>query len=170
MKTLLFINGPMGVGKTAVCRALLARLEPGVWLDGDWCWMMRPFRVTEESRTMVLDNIIALLSRFLRNPELTYIIFDWVMHQPEIAADILSRLELEGVEVQKFTLLCRPDTLRRRLEADAAAGLREPDAVERGLAYLPLYEKQDTDKIMTDNLTPEQVAEAVAAHIKGENL
>lgn len=57
MKTLLFINGPMGVGKTAVCKALLKRLTPGAYLDGDHCWDMAPFRVTDETRSMVLDNI-----------------------------------------------------------------------------------------------------------------
>ena len=65
MKTLIFINGPMGVGKSVVCKALLERLTPGVYLDGDWCWNMNPFQVTDETRAMVLDNITAMLSRFL---------------------------------------------------------------------------------------------------------
>ncbi len=72
MKTLLFVNGPMGVGKTAVCKALLERLTPGVYLDGDWCWNMNPFHVT---KAMALDNITAMLSRYLACPELDYVIF-----------------------------------------------------------------------------------------------
>ena len=55
MKTLIFINGPMGVGKTAVCRELLERLTPGVYLDGDWCWNMNPFQVTDETKSMVMQ-------------------------------------------------------------------------------------------------------------------
>ena len=65
-KTLLLIGGPMGVGKSAVCEALLDLLQPGVYLDGDWCWHMRPFSVTDETKAMVLDNICAMLNR-LRN-------------------------------------------------------------------------------------------------------
>lgn len=65
MKTLLLLNGPMGVGKSAVCRALSGRITPSVYLDGDWCWSMNPFRVTDETREMVMDNITAMLSRFL---------------------------------------------------------------------------------------------------------
>lgn len=57
-KTLLLVNGPMGAGKPAVCRELLELLRPGAYLDGDWCWMTRPFQVTEESRAMVMDSIL----------------------------------------------------------------------------------------------------------------
>lgn len=37
MKTLYFISGPMGVGKTAVSRELLRTLPRCAFLDGDWC-------------------------------------------------------------------------------------------------------------------------------------
>lgn len=165
MKTLIFVNGPMGVGKTAVCRELLKRLEPGVYLDGDWCWNMSPFRVTEETKEMVLDNITAMLSRFLTCPELDYVIFGWVMHQPEISQNILARLELLNVKVFCYTLLCSELTLRRRIEADIRAGWRGADVLEKSLSYLPLFEEQDTIKIMTDGLTPGQTAEWIAGQM-----
>ena len=164
-KTLLLVNGPMGAGKSAVCRELLELLRPGAYLDGDWCWMTRPFQVTEESRAMVMDNITALLGRFLRSPALQYVIFGWVMHQEEIARTILRRLDLMDTVVARYTLLCSPETLRERIEKDIAAGLRTLDAAERSLAYLPLYEGQPTTKIMTDRLTPSQTAMAIAAQI-----
>ena len=173
-KTLLLVNGPMGAGKSVVCRELLELLRPGAYLDGDWCWMTRPFQVTEESRAMVMDNITALLGRFLRSPALQYVIFGWVMHQEEIARTILRRLDLTDTVVARYTLLCSPETLRERIEKDIAAGLRTPDAAagrrgpdaaERSLAYLPLYEGQPTTKIMTDRLTPSQTAMAIAAQI-----
>ncbi len=164
-KTLLLVNGPMGVGKSAVCRELLELLRPGAYFDGDWCWMTRPFVVTEESRAMVMDNITALLGRFLRSPALKYVIFGWVMHQEEIAQTILRRLDLTDTAVARYTLLCSPETLRGRIEKDIAAGLRTPDAAERSLAYLPLYEGQPTAKIITDRLTPSQTAAAIAAQI-----
>ena len=62
MKTLYMIGGPMGVGKTAVCRALQKRLDRSVFLDGDWCWDAHPFQVTEETKTMVTKNICFLLN------------------------------------------------------------------------------------------------------------
>lgn len=41
-------------------------LPAAVMLDGDWCWSASPFIVTDETRTMVLDNICHVLSNFLR--------------------------------------------------------------------------------------------------------
>lgn len=166
MKTLIFVNGPMGVGKSAVCRNLLQLLEPSVYLDGDWCWNMNPFQVTDETRAMVLDNISAVLSRFLACPELDYIIFGWVMHQPEIAQGILTRLDLDDAGVQQYTLLCSEATLRRRMEQDIRAGQRTVDVLERSLSYLSLYTAQSTVKIMTDHMCPKQIAQRIAEQSK----
>ena len=46
----------MGVGKSAVCKQLIKKLQPGVYLDGDWCWNMSPFSVTDETKAMVMDT------------------------------------------------------------------------------------------------------------------
>ena len=50
MKKLIIINGTPGVGKTTICKALNQNVENSVWLDGDWCWMINPFKVTEENK------------------------------------------------------------------------------------------------------------------------
>ena len=168
MKHLLLIGGPMGVGKSAVCRELLELLEPGVYLDGDWCWKMRPFLVTAETRSMVLDNITAMLTRFLQCPELQYVIFGWVMHQQEILDTICARVPLDGVDVLRISLTAKPATLRRRLEADVAAGLRKEDVIGRSLAYLPLYRELETVKVATDHLSPAGVAAKIAAMVEAD--
>lgn len=64
VKRLIIINGTMGVGKTTVCRELLKALPQCAFLDGDWCWMMDPFIVNEETKKMVQDNIIHLLRSY----------------------------------------------------------------------------------------------------------
>ena len=63
MKKLILVGGTMGVGKSSVCRALHQRLTPSVWLDGDWCWNLNPFEVTEETKAMAMDNIAHLLGK-----------------------------------------------------------------------------------------------------------
>ena len=75
MKQLYLIGGPMGVGKTAVSRRLAAMLERSVLLDGDWCWMMHPFAVTDETKAMVMDNIAYLLGNFLRCSAIDHVVF-----------------------------------------------------------------------------------------------
>ncbi|HIW74955.1 MAG TPA: AAA family ATPase [Firmicutes bacterium] len=167
MKTLLMVGGTMGVGKTTACRALQRRLDGCVFLDGDWCWDIHPFTVNEENRAMALDNIVSLLGRFLQNPQLPTVIFCWVLHRDDIYAQILTRLFPGGpppeIRVVRVSLLCSEGTLRERLGREIAAGLRTPDVLERSAARLPLYAGLDTEKLMTDGLTPEETAARLEA-------
>ena len=82
-KQLILVGGAMGVGKSAVCRELLRQLTPGVWLDGDWCWNMNPFVVSEENKRMVLSNITHLLRAYLNNSSYRYVLFLSLIHISE---------------------------------------------------------------------------------------
>ena len=111
-----------------------------------------------------------MLSRFLACPELEYVLFGWVMNQPEIAQTILNQLKLDGVKVFQYTLLCTEETLRYRLGQDIQAGLRGADILERGVSYLPLYAGQNTIKIMTDSLSPQEIAEEIMTQMRKKAL
>ena len=161
MKRLYMIGGPMGVGKTAVCQALSAQLDRSVFLDGDWCWSMHPFIVTEETKAMVTDNIAHLLGNFIRCSELDHIIFGWVMHEQAIIDRLLEKLPLEGCQVHAVSLVCSEDALRNRLLKDIDSKVRTRDVIERSLSRLPLYEALDTIKIDTSRLTIEETAERI---------
>ena len=148
----------MGVGKSTVCRILRDRLDSCAFLDGDWCWDMHPFRVTESTRAMVLDNICHVLGNFLACPELENVVFCWVLHEQGIIDGILRRLPLEQVQVRCISLVCGEAELRSRLQKDVAAGVRSADVIGRSLARLPLYAGLDALKLDVSRLTPEEAA------------
>lgn len=158
MKRLYLIGGPMGVGKTTVCRELQKRLDRSVFLDGDWCWDANPFQVTEETRAMVTENICFLLNNFLRCSAYDYVIFCWVLHRQEILDDILSRLDTRNCEVRAVSLTASPEALTDRIGTDVRAGRRDEGALERSLSYLPLYEALNTEKLDVSRLTPAEAA------------
>ena len=162
MKHLYLIGGPMGVGKTTVGRALQQMLPNCVFLDGDWCWDMKPFSVTDETKTLVMDNICHMLGNFLQCSVFENVVFCWVMHQQAIVEEILSRLPLQEVQVHTISLVCSPETLALRLQKDVDAGLRQADVIGRSLGYLPLYENLKTQKLDTTDLTAEEVAKKLA--------
>ena len=162
MKTLYLVGGTMGVGKTAACRELKQMLPNSVFLDGDWCWDMHPFTVNAETKAMVMDNICCLLNNFLKCSVLENVIFCWVMHEQDILDEIRSRLELADVRVAAVSLVCSGEELRRRLQKDIDAGVRQADILERSPGRLPLYEKLDTVKIDTTKKDPRQTAEMIA--------
>ena len=161
MKTLYLIGGPMGVGKTTVSRELLKSLPRCAFLDGDWCWSMQHFTVTDETKAMVLDNITHVLTSFLRCSEFANIVFCWVMPQQKIVDDILSRLPLEGVKVVSVSLNASPEVLTERIRRDIAAGLRDESAVSRALSYLPLYETVHSIKLDTTAISASEAAEQI---------
>ena len=165
MKELILINGPMGVGKSAVCTELLPLLSPAVFLDGDWCWNMSPFVVTEETRAMVLDNITHLLNNFLRCSEYRFVIFCWVMHTQGIVDSVLERLDLAGVKVTLITLTASPEVLSARIRADVARKLRSPGVLARSLERLPLYRDMASEKMDVGSVTAKEAAEQIAERV-----
>ncbi len=161
MKDLVFINGPMGVGKSTVAQPLKKMLAPCVYLDGDWCWDMHPFVANQLNRVMVLDNAAYLLNQFLRNPGYQRVIFTWVMQYEDIMKGLLEKID-QPYRLHCFTLLCSRETLLEHLQKDIALGKRSQDILERALDYLPLYERMETDKIMVQGKMPQQVAQEIA--------
>ncbi|MGM9521845.1 MAG: AAA family ATPase [Oscillospiraceae bacterium] len=161
MKNLYIIGGSMGVGKSSTCRILRDRLERCVFLDGDWCWDMRPFTVTEETKRMVMGNITFCLNSFLSCSEFENVVFCWVLHEQGIIDGLLRRLELSSWEVHIITLICREDKLRERLMGDVEAGVREADVIGRSIARLPLYDRLNTVKLDVSDISAEKAAEII---------
>ena len=140
-------------------------------LDGDWCWCADPFQVTPETKLMVLDNICHLLGNFLRCGAYENVILCWAMHERAIIDEILGRLPIEGcgAEVRVVSLVASDDELRRHIEGDIRAGLRDEAAVARSLSYLPRYRDFDTELIDTTDLTPHESSRALS-HPTDEHL
>ena len=155
-KSLIVVNGPMGVGKTTVSRLLVESL-PGstAWLDGDWCWMMHPFRVTDENKRMVEDNVGHVLRGFLANSSFDQVVFSWVLHQTEILDRLLSRLGDLDYRLCWFTLVATPLALRDRIAEDGGGDA----AIEASLERLSHYASQPSRKIDT---TGRSVADVVS--------
>lgn len=115
---------------------------------------------------MVLRNIRFLLTGFLSCSEYENVVFTWVMHEQSII-DALTE-GLPDCELRAVSLVCPAGELERRLSLDIAAGLREPDVMERSLAYLPLYEALGTRKLDTGALSPTETAERIEGLFNSE--
>lgn len=163
MKTLYLIGGTMGVGKTAVCKQMKYLLNNSVFLDGDWCWDANPFQVTEETKTMVVDNICHLLNNFIHCSAYANIIFCWVMPQQDIINRLLEKLDLKQCEVKVISLICDAKTLKSRLQKDIDNGIRTADVIERSIKRIPLYKELKTVKIDTTSKSIDNVAKEILA-------
>ena len=160
MQNLIFINGTMGVGKSAVCRELKKLLPQNVFLDGDHCWDMTPFTVNETTCRMVLDNICALLNSFLKSGMFENILFCWVMHERGIIDEILSRLSGD-FRFHLITLTCSEQELLRRLHGDIAAGIRDESVIARSLERAAHYKNMNSVCLDTSTLSPLSAAKRI---------
>ncbi len=151
----------MGVGKTTVSQQLKKDLTDSVFLDGDWCWDASPFRVTEETKEMVVHNICFLLNSFLHCSVYKNIIFCWVMHEQSIIDCIVEKLDTENCRVKKISLIADESILRGRLMSDVTSGVRTADVIERSVAGISLYQALDTIKIDTGNKTVRVIADEI---------
>ncbi|MCT4598112.1 MAG: AAA family ATPase [Vallitalea sp.] len=161
MKKLIMINGTMGIGKTTTCNELLKILKPSVFLDGDWCWNMNPFVVTEETKNLVMSNITHMLRNFLGCSIYENVIFCWVMHKESIINDVIDTLYDLEFELYIFTLTATEDALRKRLANDINNKIRTNDVIERSFERVNLYKNIKSIKIDVSLITPKQAAQNI---------
>ncbi len=161
MKNIYLVGGTMGVGKTTTCQIMKSKLDNSVFLDGDWCWDMHPFQVTEETKQMVVENICFLLNSFIKCSAYDHIVFCWVMHQQAIIDDIVSRLDTTDCKIHSISLVCSEPALQTRLRKDVDAGIRTEDDIRRSIERIPLYEKLHTCRVDVSRITPEQAADFI---------
>ena len=161
MKNIYLIGGTMGVGKTTTCQIIKSKLNNCVFLDGDWCWDMHPFQVTEETKQMVLENICFLLNSFIKCSAYENIVFCWVMHEQTIIDYIVSRLDTSDCKVHSISLVCSEQALQARLRKDVDAGIRTEDVIRRSIERIPFYKKLNTYKVDVSKITPVQVADLI---------
>lgn len=166
MKHLYLIGGTMGVGKTTVGKLLKNELENSVFLDGDWCWDMHPFAVTEEKKRMVVENIVFMLNNFLRCSAYEHVVFCWVMHEQAIIDELLQKIDTSNCVTHVLSLVCGEAALKERISKDAERGLRAREDFVRSAARLPLYDALDSIKIECTNKTPQETAKAILAACK----
>ena len=161
MKALFLIGGTMGVGKTTVSQQLKQDLSNSVFLDGDWCWDADPFQVTDETKSMVTDNICYLLNNFLHCSAYENVIFCWVMHQQSIIDSIVEKLDTQNCNVKCISLIADEVNLRKRLTKDVESGIRVEDVIERSVARIPMYDTLNTIKIDTNEKTVVMIANEI---------
>lgn len=161
MKNIYLIGGTMGAGKTTVCRIMEKKLDKCAFLDGDWCWDMHPFTVTEETKSMVLGNICFLLNNYIKCSAYENIVFCWVMHRQEIIDEIISRLDMTECKIHTISLVCREKALITRLQRDVDAGIRTGDVIGRSVKRIPLYEKLNSVKVDVSEMSPLKAADFI---------
>ena len=111
---LILISGSPCVGKTAVGTRLFESYDNSSYLDGDWCWCVHPFSVTDSRLRNGDRSMSFVLSNYL-NSDFEYVFFtSVVLTDPMIRERILKGITAKNYEVISFMLTCSEETLKKR--------------------------------------------------------
>ena len=113
-KKLILISGSPCVGKTAVGERLFESYDNSAYLDGDWCWCVHPFSVTDKRLRNGDISMAFVLSNYLES-DFEYVFFtSVVLTDPGIRKGILNGITARDYQVIGFTLTCSEETLKKR--------------------------------------------------------
>ena len=113
-KKLILISGSPCVGKTAAGNRLFESYDNSAYLDGDWCWCVHPFSVTDPRLRNGDRSMSFVLSNYL-DSDFEYVFFtSVVLTDTGIREGILNGITAKGYQVISFTLTCSEETLRKR--------------------------------------------------------
>ena len=127
--------------------------------------IMSPFQVQDQTKAMVMDNIVYLLNQFLAQACFDHVLFSWVMDQPETVQQIYNRLQ-GNFTFYHFTLLPSSTQLRRQLQQDIDRGLRTADCIPQSLSRLTHYDLIESEKIKINGQSPETITREILSRLK----
>lgn len=151
---LIIISGSPCVGKTTVADKLFQSYENSAFLDGDWCWCVNPFSISDPRLRNGDKSMSFVLSNYL-NSNFDYVIFSSVVVMYEnIREQILEDINAENYDVIGFTLTCSENTLVQRHK------MRD-DENEVPFHWLHLAPYPNDYVVNTDNKTALQIVDEI---------
>jgi len=151
MQKLIIICGSPCVGKSTAADILFQMYHNSAYLDGDWCWRVHPFELSDPRLREGDKAMSAVLSNYLRL-DFDYVVFCSVVAMYEnIREAILRDITAAGFETVGFTLTCTEETLRQRHK-------KRGDQNECSFEWLRLPPYPGDHVIHTDGKSPREVA------------
>lgn len=165
MKKIIFVNGPMGIGKTSVSLKLTKLINNADIVHGDDCWDFSNIIVNDFEKGKVIKTIASRIDEALSDVKVNVVIVDWVMHKKSIISLILNNIKFTDYEYKIVTLISNEEQLRTRLQKDIKKGKRNEGGIEISLSYLKYYAVYDDILIDTSYLSVDEIANIIISQI-----
>lgn len=157
---IIILNGPMGVGKTAVGKAIADRHPGTAFIDGDWCMDIHPFVGNRETKAMAVDNILHLIGNYRKCSVCSLVVLAWLMDDPWVLHAVTEGIAALQFEVKTVTLVCSRESLIRRWKNDRQCEWRTDNWLNASLKSLPAFTAME-HVIDTSDLSVDQVADLI---------
>ena len=156
----IIINGPMGIGKTTVGKAIADKYPGTAFIDGDWCMDIHPFVGNHETKAMAIDNILHMIGNYQKCSECKMVVLVWLMDDQWVLRTIMDELTALKAEVKNVTLISDRETLMQRWKDDHNCEWRTDHWLEISVASLPGFSSMK-NVIDTSRLSVDQIADVI---------
>lgn len=161
---IVLINGPLGVGKTAVSWALLDLFGRGAMIDMDYVISVKPYDFYDEADLAYAWDLMEQLARHHHAHGYEDLVIGWVFEDPDTLATLRRRLMAISYPVLTYWLTAEADEIARRVRAR-----NTPDVeweLKRFQEHLAMFERErdrgDLGYIVdTTHLSPREAAQAI---------
>lgn len=162
MKTFIFINGPMGVGKTTTGKRICDKLGRAGFIDGDWCMDIHPFIGNQETIAMAIDNIVHMIRNYYVCSECDTIVLGWIANE-QTTNKIIGQISTLNIQIHNIILNCSRDALINRWKKDTITEWRSDERwLNQSLNSLDNFKlRSDAAIIDTSELSEELVADKI---------
>ena len=167
---ILWLNGSFGAGKTTVAHELQKRLDRAYVYDPENIGYFLRKNAPEECRTPDFQDVPLWRDfnyetlKWIAGTYPGVIIAPMTLNRGQYFDEIIGRLQKDGVPVCHVILWASRETLLRRLKKRSLGRLSREEfavqAIEKSLDFFA--SRPEEEKIATDDLTVDQVVEAVA--------
>lgn len=156
----IVLNGPMGVGKTAVGKRIADKIPGTAFIDGDWCMDIHPFVGSRETKAMAVDNILHMVANYKACSACHMVVLSWLMDDDWVRQSLSDGLSALGLTEKAVTLLCDEQGLIRRWKQDKDCDWRTDAWLKVSLASLPRFAAMQ-NALDTSDLTIDQAADLI---------
>lgn len=156
----IILNGPMGVGKTAVGKYIADHTPGTAFIDGDWCLDIHPFVGNRETKTMAIDNILHMIGNYKNCTECKMIVLVWLMDNDWVYDAIVDGIKKLDLEIKSVTLTCSTAALTDRWHNDKECPWRIDEWLKVSKDSLAYFSSL-SNTLDTTNLTIEEVSNQI---------
>ena len=156
----IILNGPMGVGKTAVGKYIAEHTPGTAFIDGDWCLDIHPFVGNQETKTMAIDNILHIIGNYKKCSECKMIVLVWLMDNDWVYEAIVDGIKKLDLEIKSVTMTCDYTSLTDRWQNDKTCPWRTDEWLKVSTESLSYFSSLN-NTLDTTNLSIKDVAEKI---------
>lgn len=159
-KTVLFLCGPNGIGKTTICKEIIKQLPNSAYVDSDPCRIMNPFVLNDETISTISKNISDLLINYLKCPIVNTVVFSYGFHgrRKEVFQKIIPEISKVEHDFIPFLLWCSKAENINRMNVDN----RSANRIQRTLnESRKAFDDVTYSKLDITNLTVSEAAKTI---------